>query len=223
MTESLMINSLSSLMVIISLLVIVVRSTTCSLALYALQSLALVVIFLLLGSMLGIGQLYAWAGSAFVTKVLLSSGIMYWGFTHLKDPKAEGSLLHPAVVWLFAALIIVLCYFVLKPVNMDLISHGNVQIGALKPVLAVSLAQFMIGVLCVVIQRNILKQVFGYCLMDNGSHLTLAVLANQAPELVEVGIATDAIFAVAVMTYLVRRIYNTIHTLDANELTALKG
>ena len=35
--------------------------------------------------------------------------------------------------------------------------------------------------------------------MENGSHLTLALLANKAPELVEIGIATDAIFAVIIM------------------------
>lgn len=45
----------------------------------------------------------------------------------------------------------------------------------------------MIGLLCIVTQRNILKQVFGYCLMENGAHLTLALLAPRAPELVEIG------------------------------------
>ena len=35
--------------------------------------------------------------------------------------------------------------------------------------------------------------------MENGSHLTLVLLANKAPELVEIGIATDAIFAVIIL------------------------
>ena len=41
--------------------------------------------------------------------------------------------------------------------------------------------------------------------MENGSHLTLALLANKAPELVEIGIATDAIFAVIIMVVLVNK------------------
>ena len=69
----------------------------------------------------------------------------------------------------------------------------------------------------------VLRQIFGYCLMENGSHLVLALLAWRAPELVEIGIATDAIFAVIVMVLLARKIWRTHGTLDVNNLTALKG
>lgn len=41
--------------------------------------------------------------------------------------------------------------------------------------------------------------------MENGSHLVLALLAWRAPEMVEIGIATDAIFAVIVMVLLARK------------------
>ncbi|UKM54266.1 hydrogenase 4 membrane subunit [Escherichia coli] len=81
----------------------------------------------------------------------------------------------------------------------------------------------LLGLLCIVSQRNILRQIFGYCLMENGSHLVLALLAWRAPELVEIGIATDAIFAVIVMVLLARKIWRTHGTLDVNNLTALKG
>ncbi|MDM8919655.1 hydrogenase 4 membrane subunit, partial [Escherichia coli] len=88
---------------------------------------------------------------------------------------------------------------------------------------AVALGHFLLGLLCIVSQRNILRQIFGYCLMENGSHLVLALLAWRAPELVEIGIATDAIFAVIVMVLLARKIWRTHGTLDVNNLTALKG
>lgn len=71
--------------------------------------------------------------------------------------------------------------------------------------LAVALGHFLLGLLCIVSQRNILQQIFGYCLMENGSHLVLALLAWRAPELVEIAIATDAIFAVIVMVLLARK------------------
>jgi hydrogenase-4 component E len=48
-------------------------------------------------------------------------------------------------------------------------------------------------------------------------------LANKAPELVEIGIATDAIFAVIIMVVLVNKIYRTFHSLDAKQLMSLKG
>ncbi|EFQ9883998.1 hydrogenase 4 membrane subunit, partial [Escherichia coli] len=122
----------------------------------------------------------------------------------------------PAMMALLAALIVLLCAFVVQPVKLPMAT-------GLKPALAVALGHFLLGLLCIVSQRNILRQIFGYCLMENGSHLVLALLAWRAPELVEIGIATDAIFAVIVMVLLARKIWRTHGTLDVNNLTALKG
>ena len=85
------------------------------------------------------------------------------------------------------------------------------------------MAHFFFGELCILTQRNIFKQVLGFCLMENGSHLTLALLAYSAPELVEIGIATDAVFGVIIMIGLGNLIYRNLHTLDAAELNMLKG
>ena len=222
-TESILINNLAGLLIVTSLMVTMARKATWSVAFYTVQSLILVLIFILIGRVSGASQLYVWAGTAFVTKAVLVPGIIYWGATHLSDPKVESGQLHMIRMLFIAAVIVLLSYLAVEPVNMALISHNNEAIEVLKPVLAVSLGHFMIGVLCIVMQRSILKQIFGYCLMENGAHLMLALLANQASGLVEIGVATDAIFAVVVMTLLVRRIYNTIHTLDANELMSLKG
>lgn len=76
---------------------------------------------------------------------------------------------------LLAALIVLLCAFVVQPVKLPMAT-------GLKPALAVALGHFLLGLLCIVSQRNILRQIFGYCLMENGSHLVLALLAWRAPE-----------------------------------------
>jgi hydrogenase-4 component E len=157
-----------------------------------------------------------WAISAFITKVILVPIIMGYAFRSMHCPESDGSIIGIPVLMLFTGIIVVLCWFVIEPVQIPLIAD-------LKPALAVSLGHFLLGILCIVTQRNILKQVFGYCLMENGSHLTLALLANKAPELVEIGIATDAIFAVIIMTVLARKIWRTLNTLSVDQLTALKG
>ena len=59
--------------------------------------------------------------------------------------------------------------------------------------------------------------------MENGSHLTLALMAHDAPELVEVGIATDAVFGVIIMVVLVVQIYQKLQTVDFASLSTLKG
>ena len=91
------------------------------------------------------------------------------------------------------------------------------------PALAISFAHFFVGLTCIISQRNIMKQIFGYCLMENGSHVTLALLAPTAPEIIEIGIATDAIFAVIIMSIVVRRIWDDSHSLDARDLSELRG
>jgi len=92
-----------------------------------------------------------------------------------------------------------------------------------KPALAVSMAHFFFGELCILTQRNLFKQVLGFCLMENGSHLTLALLAYNAPELVEIGITTDAVFGVIIMVVLGYQIHKSLGTLDTADLNTLKG
>ncbi len=216
MTGALIVNNLAGLMMITSLLVIGARKPIASCWFYALQSFVLVMIFVTLANTLDAHQLTLWAITAFFTKVLLVPLILGFAFRKLSDPSANISVIKPALLMLLAAVIVILCWFVVEPIKIPMVAE-------LKPALAVSLGHFMLGLLCIVTQRNILKQAFGYCLMENGSHLTLALLAWRAPELVEIGIATDAIFAVIVMAVLARKIYRTLNTLNVDQLTALKG
>ncbi|MBB1200677.1 hydrogenase 4 membrane subunit [Enterobacteriaceae bacterium 89] len=216
MTGALLVNNLAGLMMVTSLLVIGAKHPRSSCWFYALQSLVLVLIFFTLSRTLNSEQLLMWSFSALLTKVILVPLIMGFALRKLADPKADVSLIGPVQLMLASAVIVVLCWIVVRPVSLPLLQE-------LKPALAVALGHFLLGLLCIVTQRNILKQVFGYCLMENGSHLVLALLAHKAPELVEIGIATDAIFAVIVMVLLVRKIWRTLGTLDVNQLTALKG
>lgn len=212
-----LVNGLAGLLIVTSLLVILAGRPANSARFYALQSLVLVLLFVALAGTTGSHELYLWSASAFVTKVILVPLIMYGAFSKLDDPQlGSGALMPASLSVLTAAVVVVLCYAVVSGVTLP-------AAAAIKPALAVSLAHFFLGLACIVTQRNILKQVFGYCLMENGSHLTLALLAAKAPELVEVGIATDAIFAVVIMAALGSKIYGTLNTLDARKLTTLKG
>ncbi|CAG8999600.1 MAG: Hydrogenase-4 component E [Candidatus Celerinatantimonas neptuna] len=216
MTGTLLVNNLAALLIVTSMLVIAVRKPTLSALLYAVQSLVLVLTFIALGKLLGSHELYLWSMSAFVTKVVLVPSIMFFAFRKMSDPKADKGVISTPILILIAAIIVMVSFVAVSPVHLPMMDD-------LKPVLAVSLGHFLIGILCIVSQRNILKQIFGYCLMENGAHLTLALLAHGAPELVEIGIATDSIFAVIIMVLLARQIYRKLNTLDVRQLTSLKG
>ena len=210
-----MINGLASLLIITSLCVIMAKTAKKAAFCYSAQSLVLVGLFVFLAAEMQAHELYMWSVSAVITKVILVPAILIYTMRNLDENQVPEGL---NVVWLIpiTAFIVVLCYFVVIPVDLPLVAH-------LKPALSVSLSHFLLGLVCIVSQRNIVKQVFGYCLMENGAHLTLALLANKAPELVEIGIATDAIFAVIIMVVLVNKIYRTFNSLDAKQLMNLKG
>ncbi|PHI28638.1 hydrogenase 4 membrane subunit [Budvicia aquatica] len=216
MTGTLIVNNLAGLLIVSSLLVIGARQPKNSALFYALQSMILVLIFIALAFTMHAEELFLWSGTAFVTKVLLVPYIMYKALGKLQDPKADTPVIGLGLLILIAAVIIVLSYLVVDSVQLPMVAE-------LKPALSVSLSHFFLGLLCIVSQRNILKQIFGYCLMENGAHLTLALMAYKAPELVEIGVATDAIFAVIIMSVMARKIYHTLKTLDVRQLTALKG
>ena len=212
-----LVNALTGLLTVTSLLVIGAKDVTRSALYYALQSFVLVLVFLALAATVHAHQLFNWAGSAFVTKVVLAPLIIYRGLGRMSGASPPPKpLLGPAWMILLAAAVVAACFGVISSIHLP----GAPE---LKPALAISLAHCFLGLACIVIQRNILKQLFGYCLMENGSHLTLALLANGAPELVEIGVATDAIFAVVIMVTLGRLIHSRLQSLDVRELTSLRG
>jgi hydrogenase-4 component E len=215
MTNADLINSLSGLLILSSLLVIETRKLRVSAIYYSVQSLVLVVIFLALAVSMHAEQLYLWAASAFLTKAVFVPYIIYRAQKYTGSEEVPTAI-KPTLSILLAAASLVVSFVVINQLDL------KIAVG-FKPALAVSVAHFFFGQLCILTQRNLLKQVMGFCLMENGSHLTLALMAYDAPELVEIGIATDAIFGVLIMAVLVVQIYRRLNTLDAASLTTLKG
>lgn len=211
-----LINGLSGLLILTSFLVIEARKPRWSAILYSVQSLVLVLIFLALAIIMQANQLYLWAASAFITKSVLVPFILYRALSKVGETKAPRNIFGPIVTIIMAAVAIAVAFIVVNQVELKTAM-------AFKPALAVSIVHFFFGMLCILTQRNIYKQILGFCLMENGSHLTLALLAYNAPDLVEIGIATDAVFTVIIMVLLANQIYKHLKILDATELNSLKG
>ena len=212
-----LVNILGGALIVTSLLVVLSKTPRRAACLYALQSLVLISLFVALGATTGSRELFIWAATGFVTKVLVVPGIILYACKKMGDAGAGlESKLTPVKTIMVVALEVLVCFVAVQGIQLPTAIE-------VKPALAISLAHFFIGLTCIVTQRNIVKQIFGYCLMENGSHVTLALLAPEAPELVEVGVATDAFLAVLIMAVVALRIYRTVHTLDADDLMELKG
>ena len=212
-----LVNILGALLIITSLVIVLEKAPRKAAYGYVVQSLVLIGCFLTLAVTTGSVELYEWSVTAFVTKVIVVPGAIIFLSKKIGD---AGSDLAPRLTTTKAIVLVAaevaVCFIAVQ--GIDLPAAAEV-----KPALAISLAHFFIGLTCIITQRNVVKQLFGYCLMENGSHLTLALLASNAPALVEVGVTTDAFFAVIILSVLVYRLHSVARTVNADDLAELKG
>lgn len=213
-----LVNLLGGLLIVTSTMVVISKSIKVAIRWYAVQSLILVGLLATLGNVTGASELLMWAVSAFVTKVVLVPLILSYAYRKMGEPSDLGLTRGAKPAWTICLIAgeVAICFAVVTQIKLP-----NAEVAT--PALAISFAHFFVGLSCIITQRNIMKQIFGYCLMENGSHVTLALLAPTAPEIVETGIATDAIFAVIIMSIVVLKIWRTYQSLDSHDLSDLKG
>ncbi len=204
-------------MIVTSLAVFGLRSLKLSIIAYAVETLLLVSIFFLLSEKFNAEQLKTWAIVAFFTKVLLVPGILFWLIKKLgvvsEDEPVGGFFVSPVIAMGFSLALsmsihpIFLKFSLIKEEIM-LIAAGTV---------------FMMGIFGFMLRNSFIKQILAYCLFENGIHLSLALMAYNSHELVELGILTDAIFAVIIMSVLAIRFYKAYDSLDTSKASNLRG
>lgn len=211
------ISILSLMMIITSLLVFSLRQYRLSIYSYAVQTLLLVSIFYYLGMTYHAEQLFNWALIATVTKVIFVPLVLLRLVKKLnlvhEDEPVQGFFISPIIAIAFSLAIAMSIY----PVFMEF--------SLIKEIipLITSIVLFMMGIFGFILRNSALKQILAYCMFENGIHLSLAIMAYNSPEIAELGILTDAIFAVLIMATLTTRFYKYFNSLDVSKATELKG
>ena len=210
-------DALAICMIVTSLAVFGLRNLKLSIIAYAVETLLLVSIFFLLSEKFNAEQLTTWAIVAFFTKVLFVPGILFWLIKKLgvvsEDEPVGGFFVSPVIAMGFSLALsmsihpIFLKFSLIKEEIM-LIAAGTV---------------FMMGIFGFMLRNSFIKQILAYCLFENGIHLSLALMAYNSHELVELGILTDAIFAVIIMSVLAIRFYKAYDSLDTSKASNLRG
>ncbi|WP_169767380.1 MULTISPECIES: hydrogenase 4 membrane subunit [Campylobacter] len=210
-------DTLAICMIVTSLAVFGLRNLKLSVIVYAIQTLLLVSIFFLLSKKFDAEQLSMWAIVAFFTKVILVPGILLWLIKKLnvvsEDEPVAGFFVSPIIAMGFSLALsmsihpIFLKFSLIKEEIM-LIAAGTI---------------FMMGIFGFMLRNSFIKQILAYCLFENGIHLSLALMAYNSHELVELGILTDAIFAVIIMSVLAIRFYKAYDSLDTSKASNLRG
>ena len=210
-------DALAICMIVTSLAVFGLRNLKLSIIAYAVETLLLVSIFFLLAEKFNAEQLTTWAIVAFFTKVLFVPAILFWLVKKLgvvsEDEPVGGFFVSPVIAMGFSLALsmsihpIFLKFSLIKEEIM-LIAAGTV---------------FMMGIFGFMLRNSFVKQILAYCLFENGIHLSLALMAYNSHELVELGILTDAIFAVIIMSVLAIRFYKAYDSLDTSKASNLRG
>ena len=210
-------DALAICMIVTSLAVFGLRNLKLSIIAYAVETLLLVSIFFLLSEKFNAEKLKTWAIVAFFTKVIFVPAILFWLVKKLdvvsEDEPVGGFFVSPVIAMGFSLALsmsihpIFLKFSLIKEEIM-LIAAGTV---------------FMMGIFGFMLRNSFVKQILAYCLFENGIHLSLALMAYNSHELVELGILTDAIFAVIIMSVLAIRFYKAYDSLDTSKASNLRG
>lgn len=204
-------------MIVTSLAVFGLRNLKLSIGIYAIQTLLLVGIFFMLYSNFNAPQLRIWAIVAFFTKVIFVPGILFWLVKKLdvisEDEPVGGFFVSPVIAMGFSLAIAM-------TINPILLQFSLIQE---RIVLIAAVTVFMMGIFGFMLRNSFIKQILAYCLFENGIHLSLALMAYNSHELVELGILTDAIFAVIIMSVLAVRFYKAYDGLDTSKASNLRG
>jgi hydrogenase-4 component E len=174
-------------------------------------------IFLYLYNTYSADELGSWAIIAFFTKVIFVPVILLRLIKKLKveheDEPVLGFYVSPIVAIAFSLAIAMALYPIY--LKFSLIKEHI-------PLIA-SITIFMIGIFGFVLRNSAIKQILAYCTFENGIHLSLALMAYNSPEIVELGILTDALFAVIITSIFATRFFKYFGSLDVSKATELKG
>lgn len=204
-------------MIVTSLAVFGLRNLRLSVLAYAIQTIILVLIFFNLADKFNAPTLSSWGVIAIFTKVIFVPAVMLYLISKLnvryEDEPVGGFFVSPIIAMGFSLAIAssiapIFLEFSLIPAKIPLIS---------------AVCVFMMGIFGFMLRNSFLKQILAYCLFENGIHLSLALMAYNSHELVEVGILTDAVFAVIIMAVLAIRFYKAFDSLDTSKATNLRG
>jgi len=210
-------STLSIAIMLTSLIVFGLRNYKLSVYSYAVQTFLLVCIFFYLSSTYAAHELFTWAIVALITKVFLVPIVLMLLLKKLnvqyEDEPFQGFFVSPVIAASFSLAIAMSLYPIYEQFSL---------IKETIPLIA-SIVLFMMGIFGFILRNSAFKQILAYCMFENGIHLTLALMAYNSPEIVEIGILTDAIFAVLIMSVLTLRFYKYFGSLDVSKASTLKG
>jgi hydrogenase-4 component E len=124
------------------------------------------------------------------------------------------AIIRPGTTLLIAAALVVFSYSVALPIE-------QLVVGVTRDVVAISLANVLLGMLMLVIRRKAMTQVVGFMALENGIFFAAVAATRGMPMVVELGVAFDVLVAAVLFGVIFFQIKDSIESLDVDELNRL--
>ncbi len=199
-----------------------IRNLAASTWMYLVHSLFLAGTFAAFAVVYDNPQLYWWVLAAVMTKVIFIPLVLRW-YT-VRHPTTE---LRPTLGFRLSLIImavVLIAFYELVHAHMKFIAPTEAAMHEpARSSLAVAFTVFVLGLYILATRRDAIKNVIGICLLENGAHLSLVVLAPTLPETALLGVATSIVVSVWVLVYVTHRVVEIIGTPDTFKLSELRG
>ncbi len=212
-------TTLSLMLVITSFAAVEMRRLKFAAIAYLCQ--ALLMVGLLLGFAAVNPALYWWAGTALLTKAVLTPWFLLRAIQGTDDRELKPVIgFGPSVI---VASLLMFGFFHFTHGQATLLApSGMAQSDVFRTNLAVASTIFALGLYAVLTRRDAIKAVIGLCLLENAVHLSLVSLAPELPETALFGVATEVVVTVFLLLYVIAGVRREFGTRDTFQLSELR-
>jgi len=181
---------------------------------FAWQGAMVAMVTVLVATASGISHLYLSALLTLSLKSLLIPWMLHRLVRRLDMDKELETIIHPALVVLAGAGLVIFSYWVVLPIE-------RLELAITRNVIAVSLSVVLLGLWMMVARRQVVAQVLGFMSMENGLFLAAVASTRGMPLVVELGVAFDVLVAAVLFGVFFFHISESIDSLDVDRLSRL--
>lgn len=209
-------NLLSFLVVGTAILLIARGDLAGQVRLFAVQSLALSALAMIVATYAGSIELLVVGLALAVIKVLIIPRVMRRAVIKIGLQRAVAPYLGTAPALVVCGALVIIAFYVMAPITA---SNPHPTAGAIP----LAFAGILIGFFVTVIRRRALTQILGFLMLENGIFLLALLTTYGVPFIVEVGVFLDLLVAVLIMEIFIYRIKENFDSIEVRQMGRLKG
>jgi len=211
-----LVNLLSFLGVGTAILLIVRGDLGGQVRLFAVQSLVLATLAVIIAVYAGSTELLIVGVALGVIKMFIIPRVMRRAVSKIGLQRAVAPYLGTAPALVVCGLLVIIAFYVMAPIAA---SNPLPTAGAIP----LAFAEILIGFFVTLIRRRALTQILGFLMLENGVFLLALLTTYGVPFIVEIGVFLDLLVAVLIMEVFVYRIKENFDSIEVGRLGRLKG